>query len=221
MGDYEEFSFDNYDCEEGFCSQYIDSDYEYGLGDLWGDVDEEETICRTTTNITTYVTTLSEKNCDKERGNQKMNDDYCAKKKLELFEKKLGKLKDLVEIQNSSGNYNYSEYMLGLANGLILAESVISDSAVVEYLDVPEKWLSNECEFAKTIQKHSFEKILDNLEARKGVEKYRKIENVWKDLTSFITKKVDEFFDLKFKAPSKDDGKGNDNSAIMFGDKSI
>ena len=34
-------------------------------------------------------------------------------------------LKDLIDVQCADGNWNYSAYMMGLANGLILADSLI------------------------------------------------------------------------------------------------
>ncbi len=40
---------------------------------------------------------------------------------------KIDKLKELRDIQCSEGNWDSSEYMRGLANGLILAVSVFND----------------------------------------------------------------------------------------------
>lgn len=39
---------------------------------------------------------------------------------------KLDDLKNLVQVQSSKGNYDYDEYMRGLANGLICALSVFT-----------------------------------------------------------------------------------------------
>jgi len=34
------------------------------------------------------------------------------------MDSKIEKLRELVKVQSSDGNWNYSEYMLGMANGL-------------------------------------------------------------------------------------------------------
>ena len=49
-------------------------------------------------------------------------------------------LEELVKVQCSDGNWNYSPYMHGLANGLILALAIIRDIDPI-YLDAPDKWL--------------------------------------------------------------------------------
>ena len=50
--------------------------------------------------------------------------------------------RELVEIQCSTGNWNYSPYMYGMANGMILALHIMEGSeGLVPYLDAPETWL--------------------------------------------------------------------------------
>ena len=53
----------------------------------------------------------------------------------------LVKLKDLSKIQCGDGNWNYSPYMQGLANGLILAIATI-EGKEPKYLEAPKVWLS-------------------------------------------------------------------------------
>lgn len=48
-------------------------------------------------------------------------------------------LEDLVEVQCSDGNWDYDEYMHGMANGMILALSLFKAGSV-EFLDAPEVW---------------------------------------------------------------------------------
>lgn len=55
---------------------------------------------------------------------------------------KLTKLKELIKIQCADGNWNYDQYMRGLANGMILAEAIMEDKTPV-YLDAPDVWLSD------------------------------------------------------------------------------
>lgn len=49
-------------------------------------------------------------------------------------------LENVVDIQSSPGNFNYSPYMHGLGNGLILALSIMRDSEC-KYLENPKVWL--------------------------------------------------------------------------------
>lgn len=59
--------------------------------------------------------------------------------------KKRGKieiLRDMTNVQCSNGNWNYSEYMLGMANGLIFALSIF-DGGEPKYLSAPKRWLKD------------------------------------------------------------------------------
>ena len=49
-------------------------------------------------------------------------------------------LDDLIAVQCADGNWNYDAYMHGLANGLILARSII-DNKETEFIKAPKKWL--------------------------------------------------------------------------------
>jgi len=54
--------------------------------------------------------------------------------------KKLAELEDLVRVQRHDGNWNYSPYMHGMANGLIVAISVLTGEDP-EFIDAPESFL--------------------------------------------------------------------------------
>lgn len=49
---------------------------------------------------------------------------------LDEWQRRMNALNNMVRIQCSDGNWNYNEYMRGLANGLLLAWSTFND---VEY----------------------------------------------------------------------------------------
>lgn len=51
-------------------------------------------------------------------------------------------LEDVIKIQCSNGNWNYDSYMHGLANGLLLAKSVIKNEEPI-FLRAPNKWLKD------------------------------------------------------------------------------
>ncbi|MBT7082056.1 MAG: hypothetical protein HN929_11450 [Chloroflexi bacterium] len=50
------------------------------------------------------------------------------------------KLRGVKNVQCTHGNWDYDPYMRGMANGLILAVSVLDDTQP-EYLDAPTQWL--------------------------------------------------------------------------------
>lgn len=51
----------------------------------------------------------------------------------------LDRIRDAIRIQSSEGNWDYSPYMMGMANGLIFAESCHTGEEP-RYLRSPEKW---------------------------------------------------------------------------------
>lgn len=51
-------------------------------------------------------------------------------------------LDDVIKVQCYPGNYDSNAYMFGLANGLILARSVITGE-MPEYMDAPEQYLDD------------------------------------------------------------------------------
>lgn len=54
--------------------------------------------------------------------------------------KQLAELQDLLEVQCTDGNWNYSSYMHGIANGLIVAMSVLSGEEP-KFLEAPDTFL--------------------------------------------------------------------------------
>lgn len=56
------------------------------------------------------------------------------------YEIAVDNIKDIIRIQCSPGNYNFNEYMWGIANGLILALSCCTGERP-EYMEKPVKWL--------------------------------------------------------------------------------
>ncbi len=59
-------------------------------------------------------------------------------------EKRLKDLEEQIKIQCSDGNWNYNEYMQGLANGLILGRHTIrGDHGDPPFMKAPEKWLAD------------------------------------------------------------------------------
>ncbi len=57
-------------------------------------------------------------------------------------EKRLQNLRDACKVQCANGNWNYSEYMHGMANGLILAVSIF-EGTNPEYKEAPKEWLKD------------------------------------------------------------------------------
>ncbi len=53
---------------------------------------------------------------------------------------KIGELKKVIKEQSKNGNWNYSPYMYGLANGLICALAVLTGEEP-KYKTAPKKWL--------------------------------------------------------------------------------
>lgn len=62
-----------------------------------------------------------------------------AHKRLTRFQKGL---QDCLAIQCANGNWNYSPYMLGMANGMILSRSILTGEDA-KFLDAPEAWLQD------------------------------------------------------------------------------
>ena len=52
-------------------------------------------------------------------------------------------MRDLINVQCSSGNWNYDEYMHGMANGMLLMMSIV-DGSQPEFLEAPESWLKDQ-----------------------------------------------------------------------------
>ena len=58
---------------------------------------------------------------------------------------KVKQLKEILDIQCSDGNWNYDPYMQGMANGLILAHSIIT-GIDPQFKEPPKEWLYKKCE---------------------------------------------------------------------------
>ena len=56
------------------------------------------------------------------------------------FKKRLRDLDEIIKTQCSNGNWNYSSYMFGLANGLILSKAILT-RIDAKFLSKPNKWL--------------------------------------------------------------------------------
>lgn len=52
------------------------------------------------------------------------------------------KLDDIIAIQTAHGNWNYDAYMFGMANGLIMARSCLTDEDP-QFLEAPKEWLAD------------------------------------------------------------------------------
>lgn len=61
---------------------------------------------------------------------------------LTILRKSVETLRDMKDVQCNSGNWNYDEYMHGMANGMIFALSLF-DNKRPEYLEAPDKWLKD------------------------------------------------------------------------------
>ena len=63
-------------------------------------------------------------------------------KRISYF-KRMGELKRLTDIQCSKGNYDYDRYMHGMANGMILAVSIM-DKTTPQFIDMKrEEFISD------------------------------------------------------------------------------
>ena len=60
-----------------------------------------------------------------------------------MDDKKLKSIEKLIEIQSSSGNYDQCSYMHGLANGMILIHSILTEKEPI-FLNPPKVWLQDE-----------------------------------------------------------------------------
>lgn len=60
------------------------------------------------------------------------------------MKKRIKDLEDLLAVQCSNGNWNYDTYMMGLANGMILAHHIITGKeGTPPYKSEPKQWLSD------------------------------------------------------------------------------
>ncbi len=61
---------------------------------------------------------------------------------LSEHKQRLSTLREMTDVQCTSGNWDYDNYMHGLANGMIYAISVIDDCPA-NFLDAPAVWLKD------------------------------------------------------------------------------
>jgi hypothetical protein len=58
------------------------------------------------------------------------------------MQQRIKKLEELVEIQCSHGNWDFDPYMHGMANGMILALSIMKNEEP-KYMSAPDTWLNS------------------------------------------------------------------------------
>lgn len=56
------------------------------------------------------------------------------------LEERIKKLKEMIDVQCSNGNWNYDPYMHGMANGMIFCEALMTGEDP-EFLEAPKVWL--------------------------------------------------------------------------------
>lgn len=90
------------------------------------------------------------------------------------WERKVSDLKDLVQVQGSRGNWDYSEYMHGLYNGMELALSIMEEREPI-YKDAPGEWLKDRSEKVKPEVSESIKHLYPLL------EKALQMDEGWKE----------------------------------------
>lgn len=75
-----------------------------------------------------------------------------SKLSVEDLAKRIDALRSVTAIQCSNGNWDYDAYMLGLANGMILARSFMCDAhdATPPFLNKPKKWRADKAHPGQT-----------------------------------------------------------------------
>jgi hypothetical protein len=68
---------------------------------------------------------------------------------IEKLQKGKKHIDNAVDIQTMDGNWDYCEYMHGLANGLIFAQACLNGETP-KYLEAPERWLREARKSAKS-----------------------------------------------------------------------
>ena len=61
---------------------------------------------------------------------------------IEVYSKQLESTQDIVNVQCNDGNWNYDPYMHGLANGMLIVQSMFTDKPP-EFLEAPKVWLES------------------------------------------------------------------------------
>ena len=75
---------------------------------------------------------------------------YLLDDAIKAYEQQLESTQDIVNVQCNDGNWNCDSYMHGMANGMLVVQSMFTDRDPV-FLEAPEIWLSDsESESAPT-----------------------------------------------------------------------
>jgi hypothetical protein len=82
---------------------------------------------------------MTDKNTEQEASTGREASDLDV---LVMLQKSVKTLREMKDVQCSDGNWNYDQYMHGMANGMIFALSLFDDKAP-EYIEAPEQWLKD------------------------------------------------------------------------------
>ena len=70
---------------------------------------------------------------------------------IRAYKQQLESSQDIINIQCNEGNWNYDPYMHGMANGMLLTQSIFTDE-VFQYLDAPDVWLESLSDDIRPVQ---------------------------------------------------------------------
>ena len=78
---------------------------------------------------------------------------FRKRERERVIRKAIQDLNRVKQVQCSNGNWNYSSYMHGMANGLILAEFIASGRVgTPDFLDAPTEWVQDKsCECLESV----------------------------------------------------------------------
>ena len=65
-----------------------------------------------------------------------------AKKKLIDWQYDYERLKEMIKVQGSNGNWNYNSYMHGMLNGMVYASSIFHGFEA-DFRSAPDEWLAD------------------------------------------------------------------------------
>ena len=60
--------------------------------------------------------------------------------KIKELMKRILAVSEVTKVQTNEGNWDFDPYMHGMANGLMLAEHILSGEDDIVFLDAPEVW---------------------------------------------------------------------------------
>lgn len=70
---------------------------------------------------------------------------------MRTLELAMKELDDVLAIQTTDGNWNYNPYMHGMANGLIMAKSLLTGEDPV-FIEAPKEWLADRPDTGEPIE---------------------------------------------------------------------